>query len=109
MDVETKSAAAGTPMREPSTPKNEQSPPTMINTPGNSAIAKVETPDTFEVKQTDDAPPAEQTPSSQTSKPENERPKRGARRALFTEDKDAQGTTPDKKYKKKKNNQTKAA
>ena len=97
MDVETKSVATGTPMHEPSTPETEKSPPSVINTPGNTSIAKVETPGTFELKQTDDAPPPEQTPSSQTSKPENERPKRGARRAIFTEDKDAQGTTPDKK------------
>lgn len=98
--TETKDGTATTSMDEPLTPEIENNPPAVINTPSKTTTAKVDTPDTFDLRQTDDAPPAEQTPASQTSKPENERPKRGARRVLFTEEKDTQETTSHKKSKK---------
>ena len=99
-NVDIKNVAAEIPVHEPSTPKSENSAPPVINTPGSTSIAKAGTPDTFELKQADGAPPPEQTPTSQTSKAENERPKRSVRKTLFTEGKDAQQTTSQKKSKK---------
>lgn len=98
--AQTKGDTATTPMNELLTLETENNPPAVINTPSKRATEKVATPDTCYLRQTDDAPPAEQTPASETSKPENEWPKRGARRALFTEGKETQETTSHKKSKK---------
>lgn len=98
--AETKDDTPATPTGELLTPETKTNPTPVISTPSKRATANIATPDTFDIRQTDDAPPAEQTPVSETSKPENERPKRGTRRALFTEAKETQETTSHKKSKK---------
>ena len=81
--TQIKSETARAPLPEPSTPSTE----------------KVTTPDTFEPSEADNTPPPKETPLSEMSKPKNERPKRSASRALFTEA-NAQGTASHKKSKK---------
>ena len=98
---------------------------TPTNTPPKTITAKVETPDTFQPKETDSTPPPKETPLSETPegtekvdtllsetpqttakaqtvlsetpKPIKEQPKRNTRRELFTKDKD----TPEKPSLKK--------
>ena len=72
---------------------------------GKSALAETSTPtpkkhnapDTFETNEPHATPPPKATPLAETTKPKNEQPKRSTRRSLFTEGKDAQEPTPQKK------------